>query len=645
MIKRIGCVAVTVACLLLAGCTAGPPVQPAKVSSFGHYSGYSEPVYDGWHRQSEYVPMADGVRLAVDTYLPTASGAEPQERVPVVLHYTRYGRATESDGTVTTLVDTELVLQHLLCHGYAVAVADTRGSGASFGVHDGPLNAAEAADAYTLIEWLAARPWCNARVGMHGRSYPGITQYHAAAQVPPHLEAIFAEMAGPSPYDFIRRGGTYQENFVTVWGRWTAQRDRGSPAPARVDGDDGTLRAAAIVEHAANLGPVEINRTAPFRDSRVMADGRVRWSWEMAGALDDAAKIDGSGVAIYHLMGWYDTYSTEQLLLFANLRSTPQKAMIGPWTHTGGIGGVVHRAEILRWYDYWLKGIDNGVMDEPPIHYYVIRDSNTVPESAEKAVSADESRADDGRTWIAAQQWPPAGIRAMRYYLAGGPSGTIASRYDGRLTTQPRAATDAGDTYGVDYTASGGSFTRWTNSYGARRAAPKGSTFFDERTAEERKGLTYTSEPLPSDLLVVGSPIVRLWVSSSHADGDFFAWVSEVEATGRSHYVTEGALRASHRALAPAPFANFSLPYHRSFASDVEPLPREPVELVFALMGTATVFDAGHRIRLAVTGSSGRDSALYPDPTGHEAPVMTVFHEERRRSLLELPVLEKEPPR
>ncbi len=199
---------------------AAAAAKPAP-SRFGDY-GPATPPFDGRTRHSLYIPMKDGVEVAIDYYLPTAGGVETTEKLPVVLHYTRYQRATEDEtGKLHTAVDDDPVLQHLSSNGYVVAVADARGTGASFGVNEGAFSPAENADSYTIIEWLAAQPWSTGKVGMQGRSYPGMTQYEAATQGPPALKAIFAEMAGPTAYDFVFTNGTYKKDFVDQWGSLT----------------------------------------------------------------------------------------------------------------------------------------------------------------------------------------------------------------------------------------------------------------------------------------------------------------------------------------------------------------------------------------------------------------------------------------
>ena len=644
---------------ILACAPASDPASapPEVVSEFGTYTNPSAETFDGWNRYSQYIPAKDGTRLAVDVFLPTRDGVEAEAPVPVVLHYTRYIRAVEEEGQVRGR-DSDLVLQHLLKHGYAVAVADARGTGASYGVHNGPFSVEETADSSAIIEWLASQRWSTGKVGMSGRSYPGMTQYQAATQAPPALKAIFAEMAGPSAYDFPFRGGTYKKQFVEVWGEGTKAQDLGQAGvPARVDTDvEGVSRDDAIAEHAENLWVQDLVKLdSSFRDFAVDLDNGGHWSWDVIATLDDTDAIAASGIGIYHLVGWYDIYTTQQPWMYVALEgASPQKMMIGPWTHSGGYGGKVHRAEILRWYDYWLKGIDNGVMEEEPIHYYLMKGNHTVPASSSTSEAAavgggedagevmptlDEAGAEDGEAWIAASAWPPA-AQMRRFWLGGGTSRTVGSVNDGLLQMAASPGDAGADAYSVDYSSRMGSFSRWMNGHGARRESPPGSTYFDERTSENEKALTYTTEPMTEELTLSGYPTAHLWVTSTHSDGDFFVYVEEIDLEGRSHYVSEGALRASHRKTSEAPFDNFGLPYHRSFPEDLAAMvPGEPTELSFDLMGTAIVIDAGHRIRVTLTGADSANFAFHPDPEGEDAPTIRVLRGGERASYVELPVM------
>jgi putative CocE/NonD family hydrolase len=630
----------TIATGLAVLCLSLPGLSNAQVSAFGRYSGYSEPTFDSWNRYAEYVPMLDGTLLAVNYFLPTVNGQETVEPLPVILIYTRYLRAWEEEGRVLTMVDEYPFLQEILHRGYVLAVANARGTGSSYGVRNGEFSAEETADAYEIVEWLAARDWSDGHVGMWGRSYSGMTTYHAATQAPPHLDAIFAEMAGPAVYDFIYQGGAYKKDFMQVWTDivWRMDTARDS-LPARVDEDpDGSMRDAAVAEHSDNFWPYPMSNRAKYRNWEITRENGANWSWDMASSIHGAGAIKEARIPVYHLLGWYDQYATQQALMYENLRPGPQKMTIGPWPHSAGLGGVVHMAELLRWFDYWLKGIDNGIMEEKPVHYYLMRGNNTVPPTLGQDVSRDEADAEDGRRWKATAKWPPRKAKAKSHFFASGNSGTVASANDGRLGTEKPTKKKGRDKYRVDYTSSMGSYSRWMTGYGVERDDPPGTTFYDERTSEDEKALTYTSEPMSRDWAIVGYPVVHLWVTSTRKDGDFFVYLEEVDADGNAHYVTEGMLRAAFRNQAEPPWKNLGLPFHPCRKKDRLKLSKKkPVELVFDLLGTAIVIDEGHRLRVTVAGADSPHHDLYPSP--RRAPKITVFRDRAHSSYIELPMM------
>jgi putative CocE/NonD family hydrolase len=154
-------------------------------------------------------------------------------------------------------------------------------------------------------------------------------------------------------------------------------------------------------------------------------------------------------------------------------------------------------------------------------------------------------------------------------------------------------------------------------------------------TANDRKALTYTAAVLSEDVEIAGHPIVHLWIKCSADDVDLFAYLEEVEPDGRSNYITDGCLRASHRRLNEPPHNRMGLPYHRSFAQDRESLPDGPVELTFDLYPTANLFEAGHRIRLSITCA---DCESNQTPQVNPVPEVTVYRNTERPSRLLLPI-------
>ena len=416
---------------------------------------------------------------------------------------------------------------------------------------------------------------------MYGGSYLGFTQYMAAGQVPPHLAAIVPEKAGADLYTLLWNGGILRAGFIERWTGMVRELDVDKPAPP-VDGPEGeALLRAAVAEHRANRSMAEISAALPYRDSVDAKTGIRPWiEWS---PITYRKEIERSGVAIYHLAGWFDRYVIGQTVLFKNL-DNPQRITIGPWSHVQD-HELDFGAEHQRFYDYWLKGIDNGIAKEDPVHYYVM-----------------------GSGWRSARQWPLPEEKRTSYWFAA----------DGRLT--PEAPPEKGrDTLAVDYSASVWPAPRWSLE----------PTYPEDLSANDAKGITYTTLPLTAAVEVTGHPVVRLWVSADVADADLFVYLEEVDAKGASHYVTEGSLRASHRATADPGFDYLGMPWHRSFAADAAPLPKgEPVELAFDLFPTSNLFDAGHRIRVTVTGSD-KANALTPEQT---PPPRLVLHREKGRA-------------
>jgi len=159
---------------------------------------------------------------------------------------------------------------------------------------------------------------------------------------------------------------------------------------------------------------------------------------------------------------------------------------------------------------------------------------------------------------------------------------------------------------------------------------------YPDRAQSDAKGLTYTSSPLEVDTEVTGHAVAYLWVTSSAKDGDFFVYLEEVLPDGRSVFLSDGMLRASHRATHEPPHDFFGLPWHRSNEEDMMELPNEPVELAIVLQPTSNIFEAGHRIRVTITGAD-RDKFFTPELS--EAPTVTVYRNARHSSRITLPII------
>jgi uncharacterized protein len=603
-----------------------------QISRLGEYSGYSASLYTEWVRTSQYIPTRDGTNLAIDIFRPTVDGVPVAEPLPIILTYERYHRAWfTDDGQIFSQLTGKgaAFLPRLLEHGYIIVAADIRGAGASFGSRDMEFMDVDSTDAFDVIEWLGEQPWSNGNVGMYGFSYPGITQYLAAGAAPSALKAIIPENTAFDLYSFYYPGGIFNKNFVSQWSQNGIGLDTLMP-PVPVDEDtDGSMAAAAQQEHHENAELLSLIGPASLRDDEV-TPGITQADYAPYRFIDG---INQSGVAIYHMGGWFDGWPRDEAAWFNNL-NVPQRLLLTPFSHQIGydagwledITPLVHddfsveavtafnAAEHLRFFDYYLKGIDNGIMDEPPIWYYTLG-------------------APEGEAWRSAESWPLPNEVRTNFYLSGDDADSVSSVNDGLLTVNSPTNAAGQDDYAVDYTTTMGTATRWVNMYG-------GPFDYSDMTINDEHALTYTSSVLLEDIEITGHPIMHLWVTSTADDGDFFVYISEVDENGYAHYLTEGSLRASHRTLSEAPYEYMGLPYHRSFAEDLQLLPvGEPVELVFDLLPTSNIFDAGHRIRVTIMGA---DADTFATPQLDPAPTVSIYHNAEYSSYIDLPIIPAE---
>lgn len=511
-------------------------------------------------RTSFYVPMKDGTRIAMNVYRPMIDGKPLETRMPVIFAFTPYRARyrNEKGEIVETANSPELGLRDMTDHGYIVAVADIRGKGASFGRRRGMQDKTEAQDGHDLVEWLAAQPWADGNVGMTGCSYLGGTVIKTATTAPPHLRAVFAGASDFDKYAFVRTGG--------ITGQFNTRPDEPlsvdlASLPVDADSDGAQLRAA-VAEHAGNDPMAPLWNTMPFRDSMSKFTG-TRF-WEEASPYSYFQTLKRSGIQFYYWGNWHDEPTGQVIMGAVNMGG---RALIGPGSHCVPPPGV-DLGEIQRhFFDRYLKGIRNGIDDEPRFRWWVLES--------------------EGDPWRTANTYPGAGLKRQSLYPATGKSGTIASANDGTLAAS--APGRGGDSFTVDYDVA-------TKEY-----FPFWPAVLDE------KGLTYTTPALARDVVVTGYPLVGLTVSSDQSTGNIFVYLEEVAPDGTAENVAFGRLALSHRKLSRPPYDNLGLPWHSSRSGDILPVkPGTPYTLQIALSPTAKRFRAGYRIRLSIRGADPR---------------------------------------
>ena len=619
--------------------------RQVKVSEFGRYKGYSEAVYDGNQRISNYLTLSNGTRLAYDLILPTQKGVPANKPLPVLFKYTPYLRTFtifdqagnniiadlfnlgwkeraylrvrywfDKQGNLMGPVFRTKYLKNMLKHGYAVIVVERPGTGASFGVMNASFEVG-AKEVNEILDWIAAQNWCDGNIGMYGDSFQAMIQFAAAATGNRYLKAIFPTSSGLDMYSAITYpGGVYNKTFASFFS-WSTSFLEHVPTP--VDSDkDGSLLAQARKERSgltlAKQSEVWF-RKFPFRDS-ITSDGNK--IWEGPGNLYPLLdRINQSGIPVYMTTGWYDLFSGagDMFLWYANL-IVPKRLLVRPADHSEvekNQFDLDFGSEVHRWFDYWLKGIDNGIMGEPPIYYYVM--------------GAPKKEA-----WQTSNQWPPGNQKLTRFYFSEGKTGNVASINDGFLRPEPPGHKDAFDAYTVDYTTTTGKHSRW--------AAVNWSRKYPNMRLNDQRALTYTTLPLETDMEITGHPVAHLWLTTDAADLDTFVYLEEVDRSDKSTYITEGNLRASHRKLSKAPYNNLALPYHSHYQSDLVPiLAGEPVELIFNLLPTSCRFHKGNRIRITVAFA---DADNFDTPVIKPAPKVRLLRDMNHPSSIQLPVIQ-----
>ncbi|WP_179641065.1 CocE/NonD family hydrolase [Sphingomonas guangdongensis] len=563
-----------VAALLLATTAAA-----AQDTRPGVYPGARE-THGGFVRTSELVPVRDGVRLAVTVYRPTRGGRVTNERLPVLFSFTPYlSRRIDADGTVVGTLEAKSPrgrpFAELTRYGYVIAVADVRGKGSSFGVRAGYADQHEGEDGHDLVEWLAAQPYANGKVGMFGCSYVGGTQWATARNTPPHLRAIFPQAAQFDSYRNVRRGGLSGQ-FNT-----RPQGPEEDLPTAPVDADrDGSLREAALAQHARNGQMMDLVGELAFRDDRTRADDIQYWPLSSPYPKIDAMRR--AGIAVYSWGNWMDEPADQALIGYENMRgAAPARLIMGPGGHCD-VDTIDSFAEHLRWFDHVLKGVDNGIDREPPIWF--------------KTIGLPEASA-----WRFASKLPLSDTPATRYYLAA------AARLSDR---RPRAARDA---YQVTY-AVGCTPPAWAMPGRAVSTPPKPGAlpepgFWPCVNPAVAKG--YVTAPMTQAMWLSGFGIVNLTLSSDSRDVPVFGYLEDVAADGSATLITHGRLLASHRKLGEAPYPNLGLPWHSNARVDAAPLaPGEVATLRFELSPTSRIIAAGHSLRFSITGADQRQRNL-----------------------------------
>ena len=577
------------------------------------------------------VPMRDGVVLRANVFRPDGEGPYPG-----LLLRTPYGKPAGGHDRYVRA-------------GYAVVTQDSRGRYASDGdfVPFTEPNTGDAEDGYDSVEWLAAQPWCTGRIGTFGASYNAWMQWELARLRPPHLVAMCAYTI-PLELTSVDWCGAFRAGRRIKWWLTTIapdlRRRHGLPGPhtpaeARRIWDE--------VEQAHWVGFLpwkEFPNHLPPGLAEYAADwlaepNRRPWRLDEAHAQVEVPNLDFSG--------WYD-HCNDTLNHLAGMQANGRTAaareqtrlIVGPWNHPGlgkrQIGEIDFgpQAEldlpdlIIRWFNYWLKGQDNGTDSEPAVRYFVMGPNR----------------------WRSAHTWPPPSTAARDCHLA---SGGDAGRANGDGSLQSAALSDSSASDSYRYDPRDPVPTLWGKEWFTSPA--------DRRQLEYRRDiLYYRSAPLTEEVEIVGYPKVILHVSSTAPDTDFFARLVDehpAEPGGRDSEARELAAAVEGVDALPSTsggealevcYGMVRLRHRNSYSCEELVEPGEAVELQIELGATACRFQKGHRIRLEITSSDFPNHDRNHNTGGDDLAearmvpaTQTIHHTAERPSRLVLPVDEE----
>lgn len=426
------------------------------------------------------VPMRDGVELACDVLRPASS-----DPAPAILNFGPYHK--DGRGGRTSV---QSVHRHFTALGYVTVTADMRGLGGSGGLNPGAFAPGEAQDGHDLVEWIAAQPWCNGRVGMWGVSYPGITALATAATQPPHLHAIVPIHATSDIYrGVVGLGGTSSGFWMRAdWGPRMAAYNL---MPPQWQDDDGRW-ARVWAEHLKNHTPwLEAFSSHPLFDefwrSRVVDVSAIR-------------------CPTFNISGWRDLYADctprDHLAVGA-----PRKLLMGPWKHefpdTGKEAPAPGLWDMQRWFDRWLKDQANGIDQEVPLTIYI--------------------QGQAGR-WRAEADWPPRRQQPESLFLSG----------DGSLIGQAPASATTEHAYDPTLGMSSLAWDPWTT---ALEPTP-----MRDHAADDARSMCFTGPPLAQPIELIGVVEATLEVAATALPLNLVVKLSSVAANGRSTLITCGWL-------------------------------------------------------------------------------------------------------
>jgi hypothetical protein len=572
---------------------SGPPVSAGADSTpFGISS-----------RENVMVAMRDGTHLATDIYFPSHAGAPVEGRYPVILNRTPYNKATAANQLAAMFVP----------YGYVVVIQDVRGRYRSEG-HWRPIRD-DPNDGFDTAQWIGGQPWSNQTIGTVGTSYGGATQHALAIAGAPYVKAMIPRNAMS---DFGLFGVRYHGAFELRWLNWVvtlgnaADTANAVPAALRAAADPASAPALVdmgerVQEYAMSL-PLRQGTTplkfAPDYESwliQAMSHGAYDGFWKDHGSSVVDHIPEYKDIPVYHVTGWYDSWSMQvanmNFVALTRAKKSLQRLIVGPWIHSQERLSYAGEAQFTpdasldlgsfqrRWFDHWLKGVDNGVDREPPVRIYVMGGGD--------AHKTPEGRLFVGGHWRDEHEWPLARAKYTPFFLHSGGSLSRETPSDEPPATYLFDPRNPVPTLGGNVSSQGKLMFQGAAD---QRDRPGFWLTSDTRPLSARNDiLVYQTPPLAGDIEVTGPLVVKLWASSKAPDTDFTVKLVDVYPPNADYpagvdlNIADGIVRARYR-------NNLD---HEEFIE-----PGKPYEFTIEMYPTSLVFRRGHRIRLDVSSSN-----------------------------------------
>lgn len=577
----------------------------------------SKPIYEV-KKETQMVAMRDGIQLATDIYFP-----QGVDKGPIVLIRTPYKKELE-----------ETKGNFYARRGYIVAIQDCRGRFASQGVWEPFIN--EEKDGHDVVEWLAAQPWSTKKIGMIGASYVGWTQLWAAVSKPAHLTTIIPNVAPPDPFFNIPYEYGAFFIFGSIWWAQILEQNATEDISGKIVSD---ITKRNYQKDLLSLPVIDLDKKLLGKENsywRKWIKNNVNNEyWAKSNFMERLADLD---IPVFLQSGWFDGDGIGSKLNYSYLRKSKnkqQKLVLGPWGHTdqattsigdihfGKEAGLDLQTLYLRWFDYWLKGIDNKICEEPLVKVYLMFSNK----------------------WITGNDYPLPQTKFTKLFLSSNGKANT-SKGDGALVWSEEKIQDIADTYtynpgdptpSPDYPTTEDDDKETTEEKtkkdNGEEKAKKGENFHNKTVAQRQDILVYETPVLEKDVSIAGPVVAKLYAATSAKDTDWFVSLVDIDEKGEPLPLVKGVIRARFRSSMTQPVL---LEKDKVYEYDID------------MWQTGITFRKGHRIRVEIA------SAMFPlfsrnlNTGGHNemdrefvSAQQKIYHSKEYPSHVVLPVVEE----